>query len=203
MKIFSKRFEPLWNSNKIQIGFNFEFYNSKSRGILKLGQPANLFVLSLYTTMPSFIILDIRKARIYNFKFEVIWKILKSFGINEKGVIWARPLHSGARRLIGPTPLAKRSPLQSRPRVLDAPTVPCRPVPVRPRCSRLSPCRPPFLTAMVFHAARVRWLIPCRIPSTKPSPFLSPLEATLLPRFASRRCSTSLCLYHRRAPATS
>jgi hypothetical protein len=52
MRFFPKKFEPLSNSNKIQIGFIPRIYNSKFRDLWKLDQKEYLLHLKFSAIKP-------------------------------------------------------------------------------------------------------------------------------------------------------
>jgi hypothetical protein len=90
-----------WNNFKIQVWFKLEFisefYDSNSRGILKLGQKGDLFQLKLSITWPSLENFEQTKDHIFVFSKLGQSNYLKLFGILEKGFNGPARLHSAVR----------------------------------------------------------------------------------------------------------
>jgi hypothetical protein len=53
MRFFPEGLYPFKIQTRFQLEFSSEIYNSKSRGILKLGQKGKLFHLKLSITLPN------------------------------------------------------------------------------------------------------------------------------------------------------
>jgi hypothetical protein len=85
MNFFSKSLNPFKIQTSFKLDLFLEFYNSKSRGIWKLGHKGILFHLNLTNTMKSLVIFWVEEDGVLYFWGWIIWSQLENLNFCTPG----------------------------------------------------------------------------------------------------------------------